>query len=100
MGLAEIPAVLAVRRLGRGPVANLVAALAVAQPQLGRPAALVAVGPPARETPVVRSLLLRHCHPDRKIAPPLRAKRCQRTCKPGSVLRRSLQTQADVRPFL
>src|SRR4051812_46946084 len=60
VGLAEIPAVAAVRRLGRRPVADFAAALAVAQPDLGRGPAFAAVRPPARETPIVRSLLPSH----------------------------------------
>src|SRR4029079_1812845 len=63
VGLAEIPALAAVRRLGRGPVADLVAALAVAQAHLRRRAALVAVAAPAGKAPVVGSFLFRHSIP-------------------------------------
>ena len=44
----------------RGAVTDLIAAVAVAQAQLGRVPALRPVGAPARESPVVRSLLLGH----------------------------------------
>src|SRR5262245_5844109 len=89
MRFAEKPPLATVRCLGRGPVTDRVAALSVAQPQLRGVAALVPVGTPARETPVVRSLLLRHPYPLKKIAPPMRAagRRRQRAYKPGSVRR-------------
>src|SRR5206468_10076935 len=63
VGLAEIPAFLAVRGFGRGLVADFAAPFAVAQAHPRRPAAFVAVGAPARESPVVRSLLLGHSTP-------------------------------------
>src|SRR5215213_4381276 len=65
VGLAEIPAILAVRRLGRRSIADLVAALPVAQTHAGRRPPLLPVGAPARESPIVGSLLLRHLRPDR-----------------------------------
>src|SRR6185369_12501987 len=79
MRLAEQPALAAVRGLRRWPIADLGAAFAVAQAQPGRPAALVAIGPPARESPVVRSLLLRHSNPSN---PSLRG--AQRRSNPAS----------------
>src|SRR5205085_11873703 len=60
VGLAEIPALAAVRSLRRGPIAGVGATLAVTQAHLRRGAALVAIGAPAGESPVVRSLLLGH----------------------------------------
>src|SRR5947209_10125951 len=57
--LAEIPALAAVRRLGRGLVADRAATHAVAQAH-ARGVAALAVRPPARESPVVRSFLLGH----------------------------------------
>src|SRR3546814_6088596 len=59
MALAEIPAVGFVGRLGRGPVAGLVAAMAVAPAHLGR-LALAAIAAPARKPPVVRSCRSSH----------------------------------------
>src|SRR3954447_13323474 len=55
MALAEIPALAAVRGFGRGPVAGIFAAMAVALAH-GLRLARGAVSPPAREPPVVRSL--------------------------------------------
>src|SRR4029078_10080633 len=63
VGLAEIPALATVRRLGRGTVADLVAALAVAQARLRRRPAFVAIAPPAGKAPVVRSFLFSHSIP-------------------------------------
>jgi len=60
MGFAEIPALLAVRRLGRGPVTGRVTAIAVADPHPRRIARLAAIRPPARKAPVVGSLV--PCH--------------------------------------
>src|SRR5688572_4982667 len=54
VALAEIPALGAVGRFGRGAIAWLVAAVPVAQPDLGR-LARAAVAAPARETPVERT---------------------------------------------
>src|SRR5690606_25931497 len=63
MRLAELPALRAVRRFRRGPVARLLAAVPVAQPHgLGLPAG--AVAPPAGKAPIVRSLLTRHVAPE------------------------------------
>src|SRR5690606_10630113 len=59
VALAEIPALRTVRRLGRRAVAGLVAAVAVAQPNLGR-LARAAVATPARESPVERTLRSAH----------------------------------------
>src|SRR6185503_8364601 len=61
---AEMPALAAVGRLGRGPVADLIASFAVAQSHPSGRAALFAVGAPPRETPVVRSLLSSHAIPN------------------------------------
>ena len=59
VGEAEIPALLAVRRLGGGPVAGRIAAVAVASPDSRRLAAL-AVGTPAGKTPIVGSRRFGH----------------------------------------
>src|SRR5207248_9110514 len=58
--LTKIPAFATVRRLGRWPVADFAAALAIAQTHPRRGPALVAVRAPARESPIVRSLLSSH----------------------------------------
>ena len=73
VALAEIPALGAVRRFRRGPVAGLVAAVPVAHAhRLG--VARRAVAAPARKTPVVRACRFSHrCGPDSEagaLAPP------------------------------
>src|SRR5690349_7943002 len=60
VSFAEIPALRAVRSLGRRTVADLPAAFSIAQAHPGRVPPLVAVGAPAGKAPIVRPLLLRH----------------------------------------
>src|SRR3546814_14549082 len=52
VGFAEIPALMAVRGLGRRPIASLATPFPVAQPHL-RCAALPIIGAPAGKTPVI-----------------------------------------------
>src|SRR3546814_15913378 len=76
VGFAEIPALRAVRGLGRRPIASLATPFQVAQPHL-RCAALPIIGAPAGKTPVIAAGSSSHdISEERRVG-----KECDSTCR-------------------